>query len=60
MNKNVWEEDKTKNFCIDLDNDYNGLYTLTEWREQEYWTGLLQLIKQTHGIIMKNMGQPGN
>lgn len=36
MNKNVWEKDKTKNFCINLYNDYNGLYTLTEWREQEY------------------------
>jgi hypothetical protein len=36
MNKNIREKDKTKNFCIDLDNDYNGLYTLTEWREQEY------------------------
>ena len=52
MNKNVWEKDKTKNFCIDLDNDYNGLYTITEQ--------LLQLRKQTHGIVMQNMVQPGN
>jgi hypothetical protein len=52
MNKNNWEEDKTKNFSIDLDNDYNGLYTL---REQ-----LLHLRKQTHGIVMHNMVQPGN
>ena len=36
MNKNVWEKDKTKNFCIDLENNYNGLYTSTEWTEQEY------------------------
>ena len=36
MHKNVWEKDKTKNFCIDLDSVYNVLHTLTEWREQEY------------------------